>query len=174
MAFTSTRLCRPNPCQVLLHTGGIQTVGRNERVDVKAMRLRVGDRFHLDLADGSGRNPGNDVLELIIRQRCALRSTECREHLRRCSPTLRMSDQSEIDLRRYTGNCATHASVISPGKPNVSSVFRYCCSDAPRNYAALKLTSNNDGFTQLDAHTSQCPSLHSFASIAASVVMTSR
>src|SRR5207244_3218076 len=41
---------RPNPCQVLPHTGGIQTVGRNERVDVKTMRLRVGDRFHLDAA----------------------------------------------------------------------------------------------------------------------------
>ena len=45
----------------------------------------------------------------------------------------------------------------------MSSVFRYCCSDAPRSWTADKLTSNSDGLTQLAWHTSQCPSLQSFA-----------
>src|SRR3954454_616365 len=138
------------------------------------MRLGVRDRFHRHPADSPGRNPWKDVLDLIVRQRLVLRSAQSGEHLGRRAPTLRMSDQCEIDLRRYTGSCAIHASVTSPGKPNASSVFMYCCSDAPRSIAALRLTSNNDGFTQLDWHTSQCPSLHSLASIAASVVITSR
>src|SRR5262249_36496202 len=143
-------------------------------VDVEAARLRVGDRFHLELADRARRNPRKDVSDLVVRHRRSLRSAQRGEHICRGSPGLGMSDQSEVDLRRYTGSCATHASVTSPGRPSVSSVFRYCCSDAPRSWAALKLISNSDGFTQLDWQTSQCPSLHSLASILARVVITSR
>src|SRR5580693_6532631 len=131
------------------------------------------------MADYSGRNPGKNVLDLIVRQRRTLRAAQDSDHVRSRSPTFLMPDESEVDAHRtlspdYTGNWLTHASVTSPGIPSMSSVVRYCCSEAPRSSAALKLTSNSNGFTQLAWHTSQCPSLHSFASICASVVITSR
>src|SRR5262249_33846983 len=171
--------CSADPGDVLVHVGRFQTIGRNKRVDVNAARLHPLDRSDIDMTECSRRNPRKDVLDLIVRQRRMLRSAHDSQHLRSRCPALLMSDQREIDLNRppspgYTGNWATHLSVTSPGSPNMSSVFRYCCRDAPRSSAALRLTSNRDGFTQLPWHTSQCPSLHSFASIFASVVITSR
>jgi hypothetical protein len=61
------------------------------------------------MADRSWRNPGKDILDLVIRQRRTLRSAQDSEHVRSRSPTLLMSDQSEIDLDSppapsYTGN----------------------------------------------------------------------
>ena len=54
----------------------------------------------LGMAHHSGRNPGKDVLELVVRKRCVLRSAQCGENIRGRSPTLRMPDESEIDPSR--------------------------------------------------------------------------
>ena len=94
-----------NAGDVLVHVGGFQTVGRNERVDVEAARLRApalrtDDRSDVDMTDGSGRNPWKDVLDLIVRQRRTLRSAQDSEYVRSRSPTLLMPDQSEIDVGR--------------------------------------------------------------------------
>ena len=92
-----------------MHVGGFQTVGRNEGVDVEPARLRAGDRSDVDMADGSGRNPGKDVLDLVVGQRGTLGSAQDRDHVRGRSPTFLMADESEIDIdglpwRGYTGS----------------------------------------------------------------------
>jgi len=46
-----------NAGDVLVYVGSFQTVGRNERVDVKAAGLRADDRSDVDVADCSRRNP---------------------------------------------------------------------------------------------------------------------
>ena len=99
---------RSNPGDVLVHVRGFQTVGRNEGVDVEAASfrtadrriadLRIKDRAHLDMADHSGRNPRKDIPDLIVRQTRTLRSAQDSEYVRSRSPTLLMSDQSEIDV----------------------------------------------------------------------------
>src|SRR5262249_30795205 len=132
--------------KIFANVAHIQTVGRNERVDVESACFRSGRRSHFDAADSARRNPGQDLPDLVLRK---LRSPQGGDHVRRPSPTLRMSDQSEIG---YTGNCVTHANVTSPGSPSASRVFRYCCNDAPRSSAALRLTSKRDGLTQALTH----------------------
>jgi hypothetical protein len=97
-----------------VHVGGFQTVGRNEGVDIEAagfcsVDLRADYRADLDVADCSGRNPGKDVPDLIVRQRRTLRSAQDSEYVRSRSPTLLMPDQGEIDFdgrpsSSYTGN----------------------------------------------------------------------
>jgi hypothetical protein len=98
-----------NAGDVLVHVSGFQTVRRNEGVDVQAAGLRADDRSDLDMADYSGRNPRKDVLDLVVRQRGTLGSAQDSEYVRSRPPTLRMPDQSEIDVDRppspsYTGN----------------------------------------------------------------------
>src|ERR1700733_9794585 len=129
------------------------------------------------MADRPGRDPGQNVFDLVVGQRRVLRPAQDRQHVRSRLPTFLMPDEGEIDRSPspgYTGNWLTHVSVTSPGNPSWSSVFRYCCSDTPRSSAADSMTSGNDGFTQLPWHTSQCPFLHSLVSISARVVITSR
>src|SRR5207248_3827632 len=105
------------------------------------------------------RNPREDLADLLVGNGRALRSAQRREHFRRRRPVLGMSDQREVNSpvigKGYTGSCAIHVSVTSPGRPSASSVFRYCCSDAPRSCEALRLTSNSAGLTQLNWQTSQ-------------------
>jgi hypothetical protein len=61
------------------------------------------------MADCSGRNPGKDVFDLVVRQRRTLRSAQDCEYVRSRSPTFLMADQSEIKfgwsrVADYTGN----------------------------------------------------------------------
>ena len=93
-----------NPGNVLVHVGGFQTVGRNKGIDVEAASgcsdslFIIEDRPDLDMTDCSGRNPGKDVFDLIVRQRRTLRSAQDSEYVRSRSPTLLMPDQGEIDI----------------------------------------------------------------------------
>jgi hypothetical protein len=83
-----------------MHVGGVQTVGRNEGIDVEAARPCSGDRSDVDMANCSGRNPRKDILDLIVRQRWMLRPAQDMEYVRSGFPTFLMPDQSEV----YTGN----------------------------------------------------------------------
>jgi hypothetical protein len=62
------------------------------------MRFRAGDGCNFDVTDCPGRDPGQDVPDLVIRQRCTLGSTKNSEHVGSRTPTFLMPDQSEIDL----------------------------------------------------------------------------
>ena len=91
---------RSDASEVLVHIGGFQTVGRNETVDVQAARVSSSPRFDVDMADRSRRDPGKDVLDLVVGERCKFPSAQDSEDVRRRSPTLLMADQREIDLDR--------------------------------------------------------------------------
>jgi hypothetical protein len=101
--------CVSHASDVLVHMSGLQTVRRNESVDVEAARLRTDDRSDLHMAHCSGGNPGKDVFDLIVGQSDTLGSAQDSENVRSRSPALLMPDQSEIDVDRplspgYTGN----------------------------------------------------------------------
>src|SRR5437763_6238272 len=91
---------RSDASEVLVHIGGFQTVGRNETVDVQAARVSSSPRVDVDMADRSRRDPGKDVLDLVVGERCKFPSAQDSEDVRRRSPTLLMADQREIDLDR--------------------------------------------------------------------------
>ena len=119
-----TARCRANTSDVVAHVGVFKTVRSNERVDVKAACFRACSENHFDVTDCPGRDPWQDVADLVVGPRRALRSPQYCEDVRSRAPTLLMPDQSEINSS-YTGNCATHTSVTSPGSPSLSSVFKY-------------------------------------------------
>ena len=54
---------------VIAQIGVCETVGRDEGVDIKTMRFRAGDGCNFDVTDCPGRDPGQDVPNLVIRQR---------------------------------------------------------------------------------------------------------
>jgi hypothetical protein len=61
------------------------------------------------MADSSGRDPGKDVLDLVVGQRRVLGPAEDADYIGGGSPTFLMADESEIDITRwrprsYTGN----------------------------------------------------------------------
>src|SRR4029077_3051079 len=85
-----------NAGDVPVHVGGFQTVGRDEGVDVKTACAGTGDRADVDMADCSGRNPGQDVFDLVVGNRCTVGSAQDRDYIRGCSPTLLMAYESEI------------------------------------------------------------------------------
>src|SRR5439155_1365093 len=89
-----------NASDVFMHVGGFQTVGRNERVNVEATRLGSGNRSDVDMADRSGWNPGKDVLNLMVRQRGAVRPAQDSDYVRSGFPTFLMPDESKIDVDR--------------------------------------------------------------------------
>src|SRR6202030_2218314 len=76
-----------NAGDVLVHVGSFQTVGRNEGIDVDAVRFRVDNRSDVDMADCSGGNPGKDVLDLIVGQRRTLGSAQHRDYVGGRPPT---------------------------------------------------------------------------------------
>jgi len=55
------------------------------------------------VTDCPGRDPWQDVPDLVVRQRRTLGSAQDCEHIRSRSPTFLMSDQGEIYFG-YTGN----------------------------------------------------------------------
>jgi hypothetical protein len=97
-----------NAGDVLVHVGSFQTVGGNEGVDVEAARVRADNRADLDMTNGSGRNPGKDVLDLVVRNRRTLRSAQHRDYVGSGPPTFLMADEGEIERglpwRVYTGS----------------------------------------------------------------------
>jgi hypothetical protein len=61
------------------------------------------------MADWSGRNPREDVLDFVVGNGCTVRSAQDRDYVGSGSPTFLMTDQGEIDIDRapsagYTGN----------------------------------------------------------------------
>jgi hypothetical protein len=61
------------------------------------------------MADSSGRDPGKDVLDLIVGQRRVLWTAQEADYIGSGSPTFLMADESEINversrLRSYTGS----------------------------------------------------------------------
>jgi hypothetical protein len=100
---------RSNAGDVLVHMASFQTVGRNEGVDVEAAGDGAGGSGDLYVADWSGRNPGKDVLDLVVGQRRVRGTAQESEHVGGRSPTFLVADQSEIDVAGrlwlgYTGN----------------------------------------------------------------------
>ena len=70
-------------------------IRRNEGVDVHSACPRT-THPNVDVANGSGRNPGKNVPDLVVRKRRMLRSTQDRDYGRGRLPTLLMPDQREI------------------------------------------------------------------------------
>jgi hypothetical protein len=92
-----------------VHVRGFEAVGWNEGVNVDAVSGRAGCGGDVNVADGSGRNPREDIPDLLVRQRRVLWSAQHTDYGGGGSPTFLMADQSEIDvgrlrLRSYTGN----------------------------------------------------------------------
>jgi hypothetical protein len=85
-------------CSIISQMGICETVGRDEGVDIETMRFRAGDGCNFDVTDCPGRDPGQDVPDLVIRQRRTLGSTKDREYIGSRTPTFLMPDQSKIDF----------------------------------------------------------------------------
>ena len=87
-----------NACGVVAQIGVCETVGRDEGVDIKTARFRAGDGCNFDVTDCPGRDPGQNVPDLVIRQRRTLGSTKNREYIGSRSPTFLVPDQGKIDF----------------------------------------------------------------------------
>jgi hypothetical protein len=58
---------RANASDVLAQEDVFKTVRRNEGVDIKAPRLRAAHGCDLDVTDGPGRNPRENIPDLVVR-----------------------------------------------------------------------------------------------------------
>jgi hypothetical protein len=101
--------CLSNAGDVLVYVGRFEAVGGNEAVDVKAAGARADYGSHVNMANCSGRDPGKDVLDLVVGNRRTVGTAQDRDYVGCRSPTFLMSDQSEIDIGSspfagYTGN----------------------------------------------------------------------
>jgi hypothetical protein len=63
------------------------------------MRCRAGEGCNFDVTDWAGRDPGQDVTDLVIRQRDAPGPTKDRDYIGSRTPTFLVPDQSKIDFR---------------------------------------------------------------------------
>src|ERR1700739_2981480 len=116
--------------------------------------------MRLHAANGSWRDPRHDRHDLFVRDRVVIWSTQQCKDIGGGSPAFLMTDQGKVDWQvihpnSYTGNRVTHSRVISPGNPSMSSVVRYCCSEAPRNSLVVRPTPGKEAFMQLPWQTSQ-------------------
>jgi hypothetical protein len=85
-----------NACCVLAQVGVCETVGRDEGIDIKTTRFRASDGCNFDVTDRPGRDPGQNVPDLVIRQRRTPGPTKDREDIGSRTPTFLVPDQSEI------------------------------------------------------------------------------
>jgi hypothetical protein len=91
--------CRPAyACSVVEQIGVCETVGRDKGIDIKTTRFRAGDGCNFDVTDRPGRDPGQDVPDLVIRQRRTLGPTKNREYIGSRTPTFLVPYQGKIDL----------------------------------------------------------------------------
>lgn len=79
-----------------MNVGGLEMVGRIERVDVDAARAGSDDRLDRDMADCPGRNKRKDVPDLFRRKRRVLGSAQGGDDVRGRSPAFLMADQGGV------------------------------------------------------------------------------
>jgi hypothetical protein len=85
-------------CSVIAQMGVRETVGRDEGVDVETTRFRAGDGCNFDVTDCPGRDPGQNVPDLVLGQRRTLGPTKNREDIGGRTPTFLVPDQCKIDF----------------------------------------------------------------------------
>jgi len=88
-----------HPGQVVVQIAVPQTVGSNERIDVKSPRGGAGDGARLNVAHRPGRDPGQDVADLLFGQRRVVWAAQHGQHIGCRAPALLVPDAGEI----YTG-----------------------------------------------------------------------
>jgi hypothetical protein len=96
--FNGTGCRRANARSVIEQVGICETVGGDEGVDVETVRFRAGDGCNFDVTEWPGRDPGQDIPNLVIRKRRAPGSAKNGEHIGHRTPTFLVADQSKIDL----------------------------------------------------------------------------
>jgi hypothetical protein len=93
----------PNTSKVLPRGSIAEAIRRYEGVNVYTTHLRTARRSDLNMANGAGRNPWQDVSDLLIGQRDMAGSAQDCEYVRSRSPAFLMTDEGEIKFG-YTGN----------------------------------------------------------------------